>query len=148
MAQSSKAWDQVGERFVALGTQMRKRADQMSKGATVDRAAFERSVRDMYAALEDGFGLAGKAVRDPKIRRELSNVAQSVREALSATVESAGEQARERLPRAALKRSPKAAGRKAVAPKPTARKSPAAKKAGPASKTTAGRSTGRKRSAS
>jgi hypothetical protein len=136
MTVPSKAWDQVNERLVALGTQVRTSADKMSKGTAVDRAAFEKSVRDMFAAIEDGFGLAGRAIRDPKIRKDLSNVADSVRQALLATVESAGEQVRERLPRAPAKRSSKSTGRKAAAPKSATRK------------VTAGRSGARKRTAS
>ena len=142
MTVSSKAWDQVNERLVALGTHVRTSADKMSKGTAVDRAAFEKSVRDMFAAIEDGFGLAGRAIRDPKIRKDLSNVADSVRQALFATVESAGEQVRERLPRAPAKRSPKPTGRKTAAPKSATRK------VAPARKATAGRSGARKRTAS
>jgi hypothetical protein len=160
MTVPSKAWDQVSERFVALGTQVRKSADKMTKGAAADRAAFEKSLRDMFAAIEAGFGLAGKAVRDPKIRKDLSNVAESVGQALLATMESAGEQVRERLPRAPGKRSPKSTGRKVAAPKPAAgkaapvkkaapaRKAAPVNKAAPAGKATAGRSTAGKRTAS
>jgi hypothetical protein len=153
MTLPSKAWDQVNERFVALGTQVRKSADKMTKGTAVDRAAFEKSVRDMFGAIEDGFGLAGKAIRDPKIRKDLSNVADSVRQALLATMESAGEQVRERLPRAPGKRSPTSTGRKVAAPETPApkaapvKKAATVKKAAPARKATASRSAARKRTA-
>ena len=129
MTVPSKAWDQVNERLVALGTQVRASADKMTKGTAIDRAAFEKSVRDMFAAIEDGFGLAGKAIRDPKIRGDLSNVADSVRQALLATMESAGEQVRERLPRVPGKRSAKSTGRKAPASKTETRKAVPGKKA-------------------
>jgi hypothetical protein len=172
MTMPSKAWDQVNERLVALGTQVRTSADKMTKGTAIDRAAFEKSVRDMFSAIEDGFGLAGKAIRDPKIRKDLSNVADSVRQALLATMESAGGQVRGRLPHAPGKRSPKSTGRKAAAPKTatgkaapvkkatTAKKASTAKraapankvtpvkKAAPARKATVGRSAARKRTAS
>jgi hypothetical protein len=177
MTMPSKAWDQVNERLVALGTQVRTSADKMTKGTAIDRAAFEKSVRDMFSAIEDGFGLAGKAIRDPKIRKDLANVADSVRQALLATMESAGEQVRERLPYAPGKRSPKSTDRKAAAPKTATRKPASVKKAAttkkastvkastakraapvnkatpvnkaaPARKATVGRSSARKRTAS
>lgn len=153
MTVPSKAWDQVNERLVALGTQVRTSAEKMTKGTAVDRAAFEKSVRDMFAAIEDGFGLAGKAIRDPKIRKDVASVAESVRQALLATMESAGEQVRERLPRALGQRSPNSSGRKAASK--TARRKAApvkraapVKKAAPGRKATASRSAARKRSAS
>lgn len=148
MTTPSKAWEHVNERLVALGTQLRKSADKMTKDAAVDRTAFEKSVREMLAAIEDGFGRAGKTIGDSKIRKDLSSVAESVRQALLVTIGSAGEQVRERLPRAPGKRSPISAGRKVAAPKTTARKTATAKKAAPARKATAGRSTGRKRTTS
>jgi hypothetical protein len=107
----------------------------------------------MFGAIEDGFGLAGKAIRDPKIRKDLSNVADSVRQALLATMESAGEQVRERLPRAPGKRSPTSTGRKVAAPETPApkaapvKKAATVKKAAPARKATASRSAARKRTA-
>lgn len=127
---------------------MRTSADEMTKGTALDRAAFEKSVRDMFAAIEDGFGLAGRAIRDPRIRKDLSNVADSVRQALLATVESAGEQVRERLPRVPAERSPKSTVRKVSAQKSAARNAAPVKKAAPARKATAGRNGRRKRTAS
>ena len=153
MTVPSKAWDQVNETLVAFGTQVRTSAEKMTKGTAVDRAAFEKSVRDMFAAIEDGFGLAGKAIRDPKIRKDVSSVADSVRQALLATMESAGEQVRERLPRAPGQRSPKSSGRKAASKTATRKAAPVkraapVKNAAPARKATASRSAARKRSAS
>ena len=143
MTVPSKAWDQVNERLVALGTQVRTSAEKMTKGTAIDRAAFEKSVRDMFAAIEDGFGLAGKAIRDPKIRKDVSSVAESVRQALLATMESAGEQVRERLPRAPGKRSPTSTGRKAAS-KTATRKAAPVKRAAAVQKGCAGAQGNRK----
>lgn len=114
MAVRSKAWEEVGERFESLGDHLRSHFDEASVDAAAERAAFEKSVRGLLGALEDGFGAARKAVRDPVLREDVTNVANSVREALLATFEGAGEQVRERLNRPAraappaVKRAPAA----------------------------------------
>lgn len=123
MAVQSKAWEQVGEKFETLGEHLRGHFDDVGAEASSERAAFEKSVRGLLTALEDGFNVAGKAVRDPTLREDVTKVATSVREALLATFETAGEQVRERLGR-----SEPAPKRAAVTSKPT---QPAAKKPAP-----------------
>lgn len=126
MAVQSKAWEQVGEKFETLGEHLRGHFDDVGAEASAERAAFEKSVRGLLTALEDGFNVAGKAVRDPTLREDVTKVATSVREALLATFETAGEQVRERLARES--RSEPAPKRAAVTSKPT---QPAAKKPAP-----------------
>lgn len=135
MAVQSKAWNQVGEKFETLGEHLRGHFDAVGVDASAERAAFEKSVRGLLTALEDGFSVAGKAVRDPVLREDVTSVATSVREALLATFETAGEQVRERLsqPRSGVRPSakrasavPKPATGKAVGTKSTSK--PAARK--------------------
>ena len=129
MPVQSKAWEQVGEKFETLGDHLRGHFDEVGAEASAERAAFEKSVRGLLSALEDGFNVAGKAVRDPALRDDVSSVATSVREALLATFETAGEQVRDRLsrPRPAVGQPTK---RVAGVPKPRAGKSVAAKSNG------------------
>jgi hypothetical protein len=119
MAVQTQAWEQVGEKFETLGEHLRGHFDDVSAEASAERAAFEKSVRGLLTAIEDGFSVAGKAVRDPVLREDVMRVATAVREAMLATFETAGEQVRERL----------------SGPAPTAR--PAAKRATAARKTAA-----------
>lgn len=135
MAAKSKSWEQVGERFESLGTHLRGHFDEVSADASTERAAFERSVRGLLSALEDGFTAARKVVRDPTLRQDVTDVAVSVREALLATFEGAGEQVRERLARPARRARP-AAKRAPAARKTTTGRTAAARKA-TARKTTA-----------
>lgn len=134
VAARSKAWEQVGERFESLGDHLRSHFDEVNADAAAERAAFERSVRGLLGALEGGFGAARKAVRDPALREDVTNVAESVREALLATFEGAGEQVRERLTRPAR------------AVRPAAKQAPAARKTAPGKSAT--RAAAGKRSAS
>jgi len=138
MAIQSDAWEQVGENFEALGQHMRAHFDEVASDAAAERAAFEKSVRGLLAALEEGFGAARKTVRDPMLRDDVTSVATSVREALLSTFETAGDQMRERLAgprrvvRPTTKRAPaarKTATRKAVAAKPAGKRPAPAKRA-------------------
>jgi hypothetical protein len=127
MAVQTKAWEQVGEKFEVLGTHLRSHFDEVSAEATAERAAFEKSIRGLLASLEDGFGAAGKAVREPVLRQDVTDVAVSVREALLATFESAGEQVRERLTRPVRPTAKPVAAHKTTARKTTAGKAVAGK---------------------
>lgn len=97
MAVDSKAWEQVAERFEALSAQLRSHFEEVGSEASAERAAFEKSLRAMLATLEEGLATTGKAVRDTTLRRDIAELAATVRQALLATLESATEQARERL---------------------------------------------------
>lgn len=139
MAVKTQAWEQVEEKFETLGNHLRGHFDEVSSEASAERAAFEKSIRGLLVALEDGFSVAGKAVRDPMLREDVMSVATAVREALLATFESAGEQVRERLSRPAHSTHPPAK-RAAATRKSTSRKVTA--------KPLASKATTRKRAAS
>ena len=145
MVVQSEAWETVGERFESLGTHLRKHFDEVSADATAEGVAFEKSVRGLLSALEDGFSAARDAVRDPMLRDDVTGVAASVREALLSTFEGAGEQVRERLARPAravratskpTKQPTKQPTKKPAASRPAAKR-PAAPKAKPAARKTA-----------
>lgn len=118
----SKAWESVTESFEVLGEHLRGHFEQVSGEASTERAAFEKTVRGLLTALEDGFGAAGKALRDPALRHDVANVAGAVRTALLDSVEAAGSQARERLSVPVSRDGGAAAKRATTARKPVARK--------------------------
>jgi hypothetical protein len=139
----AKAWRQVGDQFETLGTRVRKHLDEVSTEAHAERVAFEKALRALISALEKGFGTAGQAVRDPAIREDIYDLAGSVREALLASFETAGDQVREHVPTpiakprrggSAITHAPtrkaatkKTAARKATTHKPSPRKASATK---------------------
>ena len=125
MAIQSDAWEQVGENFEMLGQHMRAHFDELTAETANERAAFEKSVRGLLTALEEGFGVARKAVRDPMLRDDVTSVAASVREALLATFETAGGQVRERL--SAPRRVARPAAKRAPAARPATRKTVSAR---------------------
>ena len=97
MAVDSTSWEDVGKRFEALGARLRADIDAMGDDAVAERAELEKSLRAVLSAMEDIVTAAGKAVRDPSLRKDLLDLATSVREALLSTFQSATSQARERL---------------------------------------------------
>ena len=120
MAAKSQTWEQVGKKFEVLGEDLRAHFDELRADTATERAAFEKSVRGLLSALEDGFGAAGKALRDPALREDVTSVATSVRDALVATFETAEGEMHERLSRP--RRRARATMTSAAARKATPRK--------------------------
>lgn len=94
MTAQPKSWEQVGAKFEVIGTRLRDRLDQVSADAAADRAALERAIQALVAAVEDTITAAGKVVADAELRQDITAFAASVREALLGTVERAGESIR------------------------------------------------------
>lgn len=85
-----KPWDQVGTQFELLGEHLRGRFDHVGAEASAERKALEKALRGLVKVLDDAFGSASEVARDPKLRQEIINLAESVRSALLATIERAG----------------------------------------------------------
>lgn len=130
MAVQSKSWEQVGEKFESIGTHLRRRFDEASEDAAADRAAFEKALRALLSAVEDTLAAAGKTARDPALRKDLAELAVSVREALLATIAKAGEQVSAAVRSLAPTDGKRAPARKSTAGKAVSRK-PVARKAVP-----------------
>ena len=77
-----KSWQEVGKKFDTLGTHLRARLDEAGKGATADRAALEKTFKALLTAVEDSLDAASKVVTDPSLRREFTELATSMRDAL------------------------------------------------------------------
>jgi len=124
MTVQTKSWEQVGKKFEAVGTQLRRRIDEANESAEADRAAFEKVMHTLLTSLDDSIEAASLIVRDPVLRKDLTDLAAAVRAAMQATIE----EAREELLAATNKATKKATSlkpgktRKAGRPKGTARK--------------------------
>ncbi len=130
MTVQTTSWEQVGKKFEAVGTQLRRRIDEANESAAADRAAFEKVVHTLLTSLDDSIEAASRVVRDPVLRTELTELAAAVRAAMQATIEEAREQllkatnkATSLKPGKARKAAarPKAAARKPAATKPVAK---------------------------
>lgn len=97
MSKQTTKWEQVSHRFEALGDRLRSHFEQVGSQSAEERKALEHVMRLLSSTVEDGFTSAGRAVRDPAVRQDLADLATAVRDALTATVEDAGTQVRERI---------------------------------------------------
>jgi hypothetical protein len=146
MTVQSNSWEQVGKKLEAIGADVRRQFDEANEDAVADREAFEKAVHALHSAIQDGLAAASKVARDPALRKDLADLAVSVREAVQATFEGV----RGQLTAATAGKRPKvlktidrpvSKAKKGPARKSTA-SSPSAPKAGPH------RTTSRKKAAS
>ncbi len=110
MADSKRAWDDVSERFAALGRrfdQHRSDAVPAPDGETTtddgaaerDRQTLQAAVDDLGRALDRVTNAIGPTVRDPAFRDDAKAAVRSLGEALSATLTEVGGSVRDALRR-------------------------------------------------
>lgn len=87
MTTNTTSWEQVSASFEQLGTHIRSRFERAGADVAADRAAVEAAVQALVGAIEDAFGSAGKLVRDPLLRKDMTELAVTVRRALVGMLE-------------------------------------------------------------
>ena len=118
MAESTAAWDQVGQEFRALGRQVKQHYEEQSRpegsgaplrgslvdqegreetaepraeGPPADRRKVDEALQKLTDSLEQAFSALGDAVRDPKVGEQTRKAAGSLSDALNATFAEASE---------------------------------------------------------
>lgn len=128
------AWKQVTKRYDALGEHLRRRFETVGADTAQEREALEQSLHGLVTVFDDLRTSASQVVRDPKLRKDVTELASALRDAVQTTVDRTGA----RLPlvdrRAGAKRKVAAAKPKAT-PKPTSARDAAGKR--PAGKSAA-----------
>ena len=132
MGRDQAGWHVVGEQFSTIGDHIKAHFDQPSAHAVKERKAFEDSLHQLIALVEEGLAAVGETVRDPQIRTDVGKAAESVRAAVTASLQVASKQTRPAAPRAGRRPAKKgeatSARRAATASKrPAARGSAGAK---------------------
>lgn len=100
MAESRQAWEDVGERFAALGRRVKQHYEQRGEqGGTDpdDRRDVEDALRKLADSLDQAFTAVGQAVRDPAFGEETRRAAASLGEALSTTFAEVSDDLRDRF---------------------------------------------------
>ena len=87
MTVQSNSWEQVGKKLEAIGTDLRRQFDEANEHAGADRATFENAIHALHSAIQDSLAAASNVAHDPALRKDLADLAVSVREAVQATVE-------------------------------------------------------------
>ena len=86
MADSKKAWGDVGDALSALGLKLKLHTEQeMSEEGKEFTSALER----LTATVNDVFQGVGNAAKDPAVRDEARSVAQAFAGAVDATIDEA-----------------------------------------------------------
>jgi len=100
MAESRQAWDDVGERFAALGRRVKQHYEEQGGregAAPADRREVEEALRKLADSLDQAFTAVGNAVRDPAFGDETRRAADSLGEALSTTFAEVSDDLRDRF---------------------------------------------------
>jgi hypothetical protein len=86
MADTKKAWEEVGDALSALGLKLKLHAEQeMSEDGKEFTSALER----LSGTVNDIFQGVGNAAKDPAVRDDARNVAQAFAGAVDATIDEA-----------------------------------------------------------
>ena len=79
-------WQEVGQRFEALGTDLRRHFAKVGQDAATQRDALEKSVEALVKDIEKMFLAAGQTLRDPVLRKDVAKIGEAVRHAVHETV--------------------------------------------------------------
>jgi hypothetical protein len=92
-------WEDVGERFEALGRVMRERHQSAEtaptaepQGGSDERAALREAFEKIVTAAQELGERAAAIVRDPAVKEQTALVARSLNEALTASVDQIGDE--------------------------------------------------------
>ena len=94
MADSKKAWDQVGQDFTDLGQHVKRHYEQQARAgqpAPEDRRKVETALRQLRDSLDQAFTSLGDAIRDPQFVEQVKKTADSLGDALSYTFTQVGQ---------------------------------------------------------
>ena len=100
MTESQQAWDDVAQQFRSLGRSLQERYREQapSEREPADRGAVDAAVRTLTDAVETVIESVGAAVRDTEFRDQAKQAAQSLVDALGATVTDLGDDIRAGFP--------------------------------------------------
>jgi hypothetical protein len=86
MSESKAKWDEVGDRFGALGRKLKDHYDANAH-AGPEQAKVNDALRQIGDALDAGFTAIGESLRDVQMRDELKQAGNAIGEALNASLE-------------------------------------------------------------
>ncbi len=129
MNRTMQAWEEVGDRFSALATDLRARLRAVGAPVLAQRKEVVRSVTAWASAMQDALRAVGRSVRDPIVRDDVTRTVASMRNAVSTGLDETVEQVRARLPRAQpVTAKPRARAKEAARTAPRKKATSAAKR--------------------
>jgi hypothetical protein len=86
MSESKAKWDEVGDRFTALGKKLKTHYDENAHTKPETEKA-QDALRQIGDALDAGFTAIGESFRDAEMRDELKSAGVAITDALSASLD-------------------------------------------------------------
>lgn len=94
MAEAKEKWDDVGDRFTALGHHLKDRFDANVAYGDDEKEKVNAALRQIGDAIEAGFNAIGDAWKDPGVRSELKQAGNAIGDAIAATFDAVGDEIR------------------------------------------------------
>jgi hypothetical protein len=88
-AKKPTEWQEVGQRFEVLGTDLRRHFVKIGKDAAAQREALQNAVEALVKDIEKVFLAAGETLRVPVLRKDVAKIGEAVRTAVQDTVRTA-----------------------------------------------------------
>jgi hypothetical protein len=86
MSDSKQKWDEVGDRFTALGRKLKTHYDE-NTNSKPETEPTQDALRQIGDALDAGFTAIGESFRDTQMRDELKSAGVAITDALSASLD-------------------------------------------------------------
>jgi hypothetical protein len=86
MSESKAKWDDVGDRFTAIGRKLKSHYDDNAHAEPETEKA-QDALRQISDALDAGFTAIGESFRDAEMRDELKSAGVAITDALSASLD-------------------------------------------------------------
>ena len=93
MTEPRQAWEQVGENLSGLGVKLKEHLNQELSDDDEEKVA--SALKRLGDAIEETVDAIGNAAKDPAVKDDVKTLGKSFFEALSVTVELAGEKVRD-----------------------------------------------------
>jgi len=84
VSEAKQRWDEVGDRFSALGRRLKELYDE--RDGERQRENVDEALRRLGDVIDAGFAAVGESVRDPGVRSELNGAANAIGEAIRTTI--------------------------------------------------------------
>jgi hypothetical protein len=93
---TKQAWREVADQFSGLGLKLKLHFEQALQGEPEgsEDETVKKALEELRDALDRAFGAVGDAVKDPSVKRDVRDVARSLRDALQTTFAEASDDLR------------------------------------------------------
>lgn len=99
MSRAEETWRDVGDQFASLGHRFRDHYREVEASSDVSHEEVAESLRSFGDAIDRVFTSLGNALRDPDVREDAKEAAETLLSALGATFQQIGDEVRDTVRR-------------------------------------------------